>query len=81
MRKDWLADLQQIFLIGVGHSLCMVLSIDGPHPGDGTTVMLPTVTLLLPPLFQDDFRLADFVVRPFRRELLVEENGLENVVL
>ena len=59
----------------------MFLSIEEPHPRYYKRVVCPAVTELMPPIFSNNLVLANLGARPGIFVLLVEEDGLENMVL
>jgi hypothetical protein len=58
----------------------MFLAIEKPHPRDNKGVVGPTVTELMPPVLSNDLVLSDLRTGPGVFVLLVQEDGLEDVV-
>jgi hypothetical protein len=64
---------------GVGGVLGV--SVQSPDKWYDKGVMCPTVTQLMPPILSNDSLLLDLVLLPSVLVLVVEEDGLENMVL
>ena len=60
----------------------MSLALQKPHPGYDEEVVRETMAELMPPILANDLRFVDLVDGPqVAVSLLVEEDGLEDVVL
>lgn len=60
----------------------MYLPVYHHHPRNSSAIVLPTVTLLLPPLLHYDLVWADLVLAPqVAAPIFIEEYSLENVLI
>lgn len=61
--------------------LKMYLPVDHHHPRNSSAVVLPPMALLLPPFVHYDLVRVDLVLAPqITTPVLIEEDGLENVL-
>ena len=66
----------------IEYVLSVLLSVDEHHERHDGGVMLPTMTLLLPPLFVNSLLLGDLPQRPqILTTIPVEEDRLEDVLI